>query len=307
MPYTGGPSTGATRASLQRALDNYKTGHINLPVQVSESDLSRRDTVSFGESHASELSSINSESSLSAANVTPLSSPKPLPASASPQLQSPPIDVASLNLSPAPLPLSISPVETVTDPTQTLPVVMPTIAETGIPVTSGDSNPGPSRGSLLDIRNQGLALSPTAVVEDQKYESAEEEKKRLASASLQQTSTEAVALVEVAPAVQEPSQVAATISVVEGRKYESAEEEKKRLAAALSQQSSTKAVAPAEVAPAVEGPSQVAATVATPQSESAEEEKKRLEREERDRILRGDQNPSSKGHDEELPPYEEPK
>jgi hypothetical protein len=290
MPYTGGPSTGATRASLQRALDNYKTGHINLPVQGSESDLGRSDTVSFGESHASELSSINSESSLSVDNVTPLSSTKPLPASASPQLQAPPIDVASLNLSPAPLPTSA--VETVSDPAQTLP---PTIAETGIPVTSDNSNPGPSSGSLLDIRRQGSA----PVVEGQKYGSAEEEK-RLASASLQQAPTEAVAPVEVAPAA------ATTPPVVEGQKYESAEDEKKRLAA---ERTSTEAVAPVEVAPAVQGPSQVAATVASPQSESAEEEKKRLEREARQRILQGDQNPSSKGQEdsEELPPYEEPK
>lgn len=259
MPYTGGPSTGAARASLQRALDNYKTGHINLPTQVSESDLSRSDTVSFGESHASELSSINSESSFSAANVTPLSSAKPLPssASASPQVQSPPIDVATLNLSPAPIPGPV--VETVSDSAQTIPpAVTPTIAETGIPVTSDDSNPGPASGSLLDIRGKESAPSAAPVVESQKYESAEEEKKRLAAASSQQTSTGTVA------------------PIVEG-------------------------------APAFQGPSQVTATSATPQSESAEEEKKRLEREERDKLLRGDQNSSPKGHDEVLPPYEEPK
>jgi hypothetical protein len=258
MPYTGGASTGAVRASLQRALDNYKTGHINLPPQGSESDLSRSDTVSFGESHASELSSIHSESSFSAANVTPLSSAKPLPSSLIPQVQSPPIDVATLNLAPAPIPA----VENIPEPAQTLPAaaVMPTIAETGIPVTADDSN-GPSSGSLLDIRNKESAPSATPVVESQKYESAEEEKKRLAAASLKQTSTEAVAPGEVAPAAQGPSQVAAI------------------------------------------------ATAATPQSESGEEEKKRLEREERDNLLRGDQNPSSKSQDEheDLPPYEEPK
>lgn len=224
MPYTGGPSTGAVRASLQRALDNYKTGHINLPPHVSESDLSRPDIVSFGESHASELSSIDSESSFSAANVTPLSSAKPLPSSASPQSQSAPIDVAALNLSPAPLPVSA--VETVSDPAQTLPAVTPTIAETGIPVTSDSSNLGPSSGSLLDIRSQESPPSATPVVEGQKYESAEEEKKRLAAAYLQQTSTEAPAPVEIAPAVQGPSQVAATAATPQS---ESAEEEKKRL------------------------------------------------------------------------------
>ena len=243
MPYTGGTSTGAIRASLQRALDNYKTGHINLHPQVTESDLSRSDTRSFGESHASELSSIDSEvSSLLVTNATPLSSAKPLPPSGSPQL-SPPIDVATLNHSPAPV--SITAVETVpdpADPAQTLPAVMPTIAETGIPLTSGSSKPGPSSGSLLDIRGQESASSAAAIVEGQKYASAEEEKKRLAAAYSQQIP--------------------------------------------------------------VEGPSQAAAI---PQSESAEEEKKRLEREEREKILQGNQNPSSKGQDEDLPPYEEPK
>ena len=215
MSYKGGSITGAIRASLQRALDNYKTGHINLPAQGSESDLSRSDTVSFGESHASELSIIDSESSLSPANITPLSSAKPLPPSASPQLPGPPIDVATLNLSPAPIPVSA--VETVSDPAQTLPVVTPTIAETGIPVTSDNSNPGPSSGSLLDIRSPESAPSAIPVVEARKYESAEEEKKRLAAASLQQTST--------APVVQGPSQIVTAATP----QSESAEEEKKRL------------------------------------------------------------------------------
>jgi len=252
MPYTGGKSTGAIRASLQRALDNYKTGHINLPPQVSEFDLSRSDTLSFGESHASELSSINSEaSSSSAAHATPLSSVKPLPSSGTPQkLQ--PIDVTTLNNSPAPIPTPMPAVETIphpANPDQALPAVTPTIAETGIPVTSGHLSLGPSSGSLLDIRGQGSAPSAT-------------------------------------PAVV-------------GQKYESAEEEKKRLAAAYSQEASTGAVTSA-----VQVPSQATATAPAAQSESAEGEKKRLEREEQERILR---NPSSKGNDEDLPPYEDPK
>lgn len=261
MPYTGAQSTGAIRASLQRALDNYKTGNINLPPQVSDSNLSRSDTLSFGESHASELSSIDSEvSSLSAAHTTPLSSAKPLPSTDSPQHQSQsptlPIDVSTLNNSPAPM--SIPAVATVPDPgnpAQTLPAIMPTIAETGIPVSPDPTSPGPgpSRGSLLDIRGQG-----STPFDSQKYESAEEEKKRLAAAYLQQESTKVVAPV-------------------------------------------------AQVAPSVSEPSRTAATAATPQSEVAEEEKKRLEREEREKALQGDQNPtSSKGNEEELPPYEEP-
>ncbi|KAF9531987.1 Eisosome component PIL1-domain-containing protein [Crepidotus variabilis] len=69
-PYEGHGTTGAVRASLQRALDNYKTGHINLP-QGNAADLSRSDTRSFGESHASELSSIHSETSGTHVGVSP--------------------------------------------------------------------------------------------------------------------------------------------------------------------------------------------------------------------------------------------
>ena len=182
-------------------------------------------------------------------HLTPLSEVKPLPSTGSPQaLSPPPIDVTALNNSPAPV--AMPAVETVPDPahpTQTLPAVTPTIAETGIPVPSGPSS-GPSSGSLLDIRGQGSAPSVTPAVPGQKYESATEEKKRLAAAYSQQASTEVVA-------------------------------------------------------PAAQGPSQATPTL---QSESAEEEKKRLEREERERILLGDPNPTSKGDDEDLPPYTEP-
>lgn len=48
--------TAATRASLQYALDNYQPGHVTLDLQIG-GDLSRSDTRSFGESHASELAS----------------------------------------------------------------------------------------------------------------------------------------------------------------------------------------------------------------------------------------------------------
>jgi hypothetical protein len=60
-PYTGTQATGAVRVSLQRALDDYKTGHINLP-QVSASDLSHSNTRSFGESYASDMARLSNGS-----------------------------------------------------------------------------------------------------------------------------------------------------------------------------------------------------------------------------------------------------
>ncbi|KAJ7110148.1 Eisosome component PIL1-domain-containing protein [Mycena epipterygia] len=236
-PYAGGQATGAARASLQRALDNYKTGHINLPPQTAGSDLSRSDTRSFGESHARELSSID----VSAGSLQPglpLTPPpgdeKQLaPASASfkasaaapssPKVQSPPIDPSTLNLSPAPIPSVASPAAAhpIVAPIPTQPSVLPTVAETGVPVSAGASGPGPASGSLHDIKaasstagprsgglpgNNSSAPAYGSAGGSQKYESASDEKRRLQAYS------------EAAQQQQQPPAA-----------YETAEEEKKRL------------------------------------------------------------------------------
>ncbi|CAK5280251.1 unnamed protein product [Mycena citricolor] len=212
-PYAGAQSTGAIRAALQRALDNYKTGHVDLVVPVAGADLNRSDTRSFGETHASELSSINSEAP-SAAPVTPpaeLSSPQT--AATSPPISShpAPIDPSSLNLSPALIPkASTDEAPLVADATNSsapVPPPVPTVAETGVPLSAGEDGPGPASGSLRDIKS-------TRPAEDapvygfggtQKFESAVEEKQRLQAYSH--------AAQEAPPAVH----------------FESAEEEKKRL------------------------------------------------------------------------------
>ncbi|KAK0233183.1 Eisosome component PIL1-domain-containing protein [Armillaria fumosa] len=220
-PYKGAQATGAARASLQRALDNYKTGHINLPPQVAGSDLSRSDTQSFGESHASELSSMNTDIAGATSPGIPLSPPlnattepsqvssEPtkkyaLPSSPPPQAQSPPINPSNLNLSPTPLPSSgslssLSPgaPSLPSDASKPLPPITPTIAETGVPVAAGESGPGPASGSLHDIKSSG----------GNKFVSAEEEKKRLAA--------------QYSQAYNAPPAASST--------PESAEEEKKRL------------------------------------------------------------------------------
>ncbi|KAJ7103466.1 Eisosome component PIL1-domain-containing protein [Mycena belliarum] len=235
QPYTGGQATGAARASLQRALDNYKTGHINLPPQTAGSDLSRSDTRSFGESHARELSSMSSGAPTSRLPVTPppgdekhsppsIASPKATsPKATSPpelqSLQSPPLDPTTLNLSPAPIPNVSAPVAAPA-PTHP-PAPIPTVAETGTPVSAGESGPGPASGSLHDIRaasstagprsgglpgNESNAPSYGTPGGSQKFESASEEKKRLQAYS------------EAAQQQQPPPAT-----------YETAEEEKKRL------------------------------------------------------------------------------
>ncbi|KAJ4486222.1 Eisosome component PIL1-domain-containing protein [Lentinula aciculospora] len=294
-PYTGAQATGAARASLQRALDNYKTGHINLPPHSAGSDLSRSDTRSFGESHASELSSISSETTQSNIPVTPPpTGVKVLPAAAPLRKLSidstslnkaqspPPINPSALNLSPAPLPVSshsnnsnATPSSTssmpITSPDALKPISLPTIsdtptiAETGVPVLASESGPGPASGSLRDVK----AASPTAGPRSGGFPSGDAPPTSFGAMGAPATSNE--------------------------NKWESAEEEKKRLAVEYSQ------VHQGKSAPA-------------PQYESAEDEKKRIEREEREKLLKsGGQGPTESGgagsskkeDDDELPPYQD--
>ncbi|KAJ6519894.1 Eisosome component PIL1-domain-containing protein [Mycena sanguinolenta] len=235
-PYAGGQATGAARASLQRALDNYKTGHINLAPQMSGSDLSRSDTRSFGETHARELKSMasNTPSSELAPHLRASPPPSTNPKAQSPT--SPPIDPSALNLSPAPIPpVAHSPLSPdnssgVIAPTPThpgeLPTVaadLPTVAETGVPVSAGAAGPGPASGSLRDIRAASNVAGPRSggmpgnepsvpaygiAAGSQKFESASEEKKRL------QAYSEAA---QMQPGAPPPA------------RYETAEEEKKRM------------------------------------------------------------------------------
>ncbi|KAF5355872.1 hypothetical protein D9756_003816 [Leucocoprinus leucothites] len=215
-PYTGAQATGAARASLQRALDNYKTGHIDLPPQLIPSELSSSDTQSFGESHASELSTINTPQTTLQSSPPPshTSLTQPSPPLSSPQKsQSPPLNPANLNLSPAPIPslTQTSPPAVVPDSSPTssgVPTATPTVAETGIPVTAGTGGPGPASGSLREL-HQSPPAGPTSSAP--KYETAEDEKRRLATA-YSQPSTSQSQTPQVPPA-----------------SYETSEEEKKRL------------------------------------------------------------------------------
>jgi hypothetical protein len=272
-PYVGSQATGATRASLQRALDNYKTGHINLPCNDAASDLSRSDTASFGESHASELSSIDaSDSSIHTQSGLPVTPPaESIPSHT-------PIDPNVLNQTPAiiPIPSSQSPamppasLDFTPTATTKLPPVIPTVAETGVPVSAGPTGPGPASGSLQDIRAASASAGPR-------------------SEGLPGNETQTSYGQGVPPAADALAP-----------KYESAASEKARLRQedrehSLQGDSSIQQSHPVDSA----GPSH----------ETAEEEKKRLQREERERVLR--QGTSAlgtegvAGKDEDLPPYQD--
>jgi hypothetical protein len=223
-PYSGAQATGAARASLQRALDNYKTGHINLPHQLSGTDLHRSDTRSFGESHASELSSIASDDASPGIPSTPPHSENPFSDDAATTAPKPaeqdvhsvvsPINPAALNQSPATIPTGDSaqqPSSVGASESALFTSNAPTIAETGIPVTAGAAGPGPATGSLHDVQ-PNVAPAPAPGNETaEKYESAEAEKKRLAAAYSR-------------AAGEQPTDTGASTS-----QNESAEDEKKRL------------------------------------------------------------------------------
>lgn len=175
-PYNGASSTAATRASLQYALDHYTPGSISHQFQPSESDLSRSDSRSFGVTHAAELSGIGASSSRpgtppsvmrheshdSASQIRPSSSPIM------------PVNPAALNNEPAKIPsspqrnsgtgsglLKLQPEEAHDAQEGIAPVEGPTVAETGVPLSAGANGPGPSSGSIHDIEaRRNSKLSP---------------------------------------------------------------------------------------------------------------------------------------------------
>lgn len=270
-----------------------------MPPQLTGADLHRSDTRSFGESHASELSSISSDVT-NASGVThpglpttPPTDHKPLyqapqgppPPSSYPPTQShapgvdksqspPPIDPFTLNQSPANIPAApagahqpLAPVPIVTDAAHAAPVITPTVAETGVPLSAGADGPGPASGSLHDIRGASPDAGPR-------------------SGGLSGNDSHI-------PAYGQQQSFGAAGAGAAAPGFVSAEEEKRRLQASYSQAAPTAA------------PVQQQSTAS--HFESAEDEKKRLEREEREKLLRegghsGGNPPAKKDGNEDLPP-----
>ena len=265
------------------------------------------DTRSFGVTHAQELARINSidphakpssvpvtpppttgypqveprsDANSSASSATPTLSPQPTvpraAAAASACSASPPLNPAQLNQTPAPIPAPasaypLSPIVSsdLSEPVVKFPAVTPTVAETGLPKVAGPEGPGPSSGSLKDIKRESSTSAPASATGD-------------------------------LPGYTGATTVSPT--------HESAEEEKRR----LEREERERVVG--------EGgsTSTAAGTSGQPKYESAEEEKRRLEREERERLLAGgtskpnpdsNQGPPGSGNapeaDPELPPYQE--
>lgn len=180
--------TGSIRGSLQHALDHWNPGQTTLSAPAG-AVLERSNTGSFGETHAAELQQIDTTSQgiLQPATVVPVLNSPP---ATTQNLPGSSINPAALNNEPSPIPLA-SPSAAVKlpesgDSEAKVPAVTPTVAETGVPVSGGRGGPGPSSGSLLDLRSPSSQVSDAAnppALEGgstKQYESAEDEKKRLA-------------------------------------------------------------------------------------------------------------------------------
>lgn len=163
-PYAGAEVTATARASLQHTLDNYKPGHVNLHVQTG-ADLSRSDTRSFGESHASELSGLATptagQDSHPGLSLTP---PIPEPASTEKEDQSVDLSTQSQPVQPSESTCAISPQPSAPAPVSPVHDVPSTLQDAS---ASGAGRPAESPSEDL----YGTAPPKT--------ESAEEEKRRL--------------------------------------------------------------------------------------------------------------------------------
>ncbi|KIM33794.1 hypothetical protein M408DRAFT_325395 [Serendipita vermifera MAFF 305830] len=275
--YTGAQQTAAVRAALQNALDSgYVPKNEHLPLNVGQT--TGGETRSFGETHASELSTITTTADTG--HETPDASA--------------PINPAALNNAPAPIPStthynapstgpptthhhyaapavappsSYAPPATHSGTTYTPPAVAPTpasapsvphaptVAETGVPVSAGAEGPGPATGSL--------------------HPDSEEVRDRPIVGYGVGSNEQAPAYGGIAPLSATP--------------HESAADEKRRLAAA--QQTGTTAPAPYATLGEHQGGLVASTSTRRPAThESAEDEKRRLEREEREALLRGNNN-----------------
>ncbi|KAH9944085.1 uncharacterized protein BXZ73DRAFT_87047 [Epithele typhae] len=231
QPYTGATLTASIRTTLQQSLDHWQPGDTTLLLrEPTAADLSRSDTRSFGETHARELARINTADphAKSSIPVTPPATLDHLPQAprTTPTARRPRLPCTRRHRSGLPSPRIISPPAVAApnpaEPTATVPIITPTVAETGVPKSAGPDGPGPASGSLKDLKKPSLGATAAAVAGPSssitttttsapKFESAEEEKARLAR--------------------EDRDRVLATGGSVPGmeRKHESAEEEKKRL------------------------------------------------------------------------------
>lgn len=245
-PYSGHQTTGATRAALQRALDNYKTGHVDLPIHAGASDLSRQDTLSFGESHATELSSIDTTDMTTQPQVMHTPPPGPPPASAtSPVVGSPLVKTAV----PMPIPANRPVVDPPSPRVDTSKVQSPPLDPSALNQSPAPIPVGPSRGHVPSMSSS----SPPPIVPSESNSALPPATPTVAetgvpvsggtggpsSGSLKDLKSSPMHASSKAP-IPTPIAEEAPPPITEGGHFESAEAEKRRLAEQYSQAASQK-------------------------------------------------------------------
>jgi len=295
-PYGAHEPIAQARATLQSALDNYQLGQVSQNgtggvLNFQQPGAKPGDVRSFGESHQAELSRVPSMASLH----TQQSYPTPQDpgsqgyggvgagaAAGAASLAGHPLDPSQLNNAPASIPHHPSSSTgygtgspTSAHPGQDVPPSLPprspitsmgtltadpapidpTVAETGVPISAGEGGPGPAKGSLLAGRGDqqqqgGGAAPPNDYVGGFRVE---------------------------APG-------GGSLAVGGAPTYASAEEEKKRLAANYGS-GETGGAPPLDQQQQPPYPADQSQPTAGKTYESADDEKKRLERLERDKLF----------------------
>lgn len=316
-PYSGAQTTAATRAALQKTLDNYKVGSISHAFQPTSADLNRSDSRSFGITHAKELSSIGSVTGSSVSNlpVTPpahdsvpastqayapppittplpnLHAPVPLVtakstdssrsgvSATSPGVGSPPVNLAALNNAPAPVPRKSGS----GDVTSSMLPLNTDDSATTLPIDEGPT-----------VAETGVPLTAGAGGPGPASGSIHDLK---SGTSRRSSSGQAPGYGQSSPQYGSFGQTseAPAYGVVPGGTPESAEDEKKRL------EREERERVLRDGAPPSSFKSPTSGTGA--KYETAEEEKARLERAERDKLLtQGGSSGANKDGDQGTPP-----
>ena len=177
QPYVGAEETGTIRASLQHSLDQWKPGQATLPA-LAGANLDRSHTRSFGETHAEELQKITT------ADPHPVPASPPLGGSfepgrdssldAKPSSAPAPVSVPTQDLGATNIPSATSP-ENPSEPVPTQDLVSTPVPST---TSAKDSDIKPAVGSNESGPIPSAGESSSGAVPE-RYESAEEEKKRL--------------------------------------------------------------------------------------------------------------------------------
>ncbi|KAI0314471.1 Eisosome component PIL1-domain-containing protein [Amylostereum chailletii] len=274
QPYSGAEKTGGVRANLQRTLDNWIPGQSTLLAAPAGANLDRSNTRSFGETHAQELSKINSDqphqSQTGLPTTPPLSTSHPSASALSPINEKISMPVATTVPAPAPIPVSTMGGTSPVAPARSSSVLAKS------PLSPQNASP-PINPSFLNNTPATIPApsSPAAAVAPNPVEP--EMKVPSVTPTVAETGTPVVA------AHGDPGPATGSLRDI---------------------RSSSVSGAAAPPPPGHDGFPPPPPAAHSGAFESAEEEKKRLQREERDRLLQGSGSSAGAGASASTPKYE---